>query len=84
MVYNGAYDHSSINRYKNIRHILNIFYKAKMVISVEVPTNHVIETLSENLDYDNNRRANGEIVTTNCNSVGVHFIDNKPTLGNVL
>jgi len=84
MVYNGAYDHSSINRYKNIRHILNIFYKAKMVISVEVPTNHVIETLSENLDYDNNRRANGEIVTTNCNSVGVQFIDNKPTLGTVL
>ena len=84
MVYNGAYDESSISRYTNIRHILNIFYKAKMVVSVEVPTDYVIETLSKNLKYDNNRRANGEIVTTNCNSVGVQFIDNKPTMGVVL
>ena len=84
MVYNGAYDESSISRYTNIRHILNIFYKAKMVVSVEVPTDYVIETLSKNLKYDNNRRANGEIVTTNCNSVGVQFVDNKPTMGVVL
>ena len=84
MVYNGAYDMSSINRYKNIRHILNIFYKAKMVVSVEVPTDYVIETLTKNLEYDNNRRANGEIVTTNCNSVGVQIVNNKPILGSVL
>ena len=84
MVYNGAYTFGNINRYKDIRHILNIFYKAKMVVSVEVPTNYVIETLTKNLEYDNVRRDNGEDVTTNCNSVGVQFVENKPTMGVVL
>jgi len=84
MVYNGAYSFENINRYKDTRHILNIFYKAKMVVSVEVPTNYVIETLTKNLEYDNVRRDNGEDVTTNCNSVGVQFVENKPTMGVVL
>ena len=84
MVYNGAYTFENINRYKDTRHILNIFYKAKMVVSVEVPTNYVIETLTKNLEYDNVRRDNGEDVTTNCNSVIIQFIDNKPTIGTVI
>ena len=84
MVYNGAYDQDSIERYGNIRHVLNLFYKEKMIMSVEVPTDYVIETLTKNLEYDNRRRANGEIVTTNCNSVGVQIEFNNPTIGNVL
>ena len=84
MVYNGAYDHESIARYRNIRHVLNLFYKEKMIMSVEVPTDYVIDTLTKNLEYDNARRANGEIVTTNCNSVGVQIDHNVPTIGVVL
>jgi hypothetical protein len=84
MVYNGAYDKESIARYANIRHMLNLFYKAELVATVEVPTDYVLETLNKNLDYDNTRRANGEIVTTNCNSVGVQFVDNTPTIGEVI
>jgi hypothetical protein len=53
-------------------------------MSVEVPTDYVIETLTRNLEYDNNRRANGEIVTTNCNSVGVQIEANLPIMGSVL
>ena len=84
MVYNGAYDHASIERYKNIRHILNLFHKEKMIMSIEVPTDYVIETLTENLEYDNRRRDNGEVVTTNCNSVYVQIIENKPKIGAVI
>ena len=84
MVYNGAYDQNSIDRYRNIRHVLNLFYKEKLIMSVEVPTDYVIETLTRNLEYDNNRRANGEIVTTNCNSVGVQIEANLPIMGSVL
>ena len=84
MVYNGAYSFENINRYKDTRHILNIFYKAKMVVSVEVPTDYVIEILSKNLKADNVRSDNGEDVTTNCNSVTIQFIDNKPTIGTVI
>jgi hypothetical protein len=84
MVYNGAYDKESIARYANIRHMLNLFYKAELVATVEVPTGYVLETLNKNLDYDNTRRAKGEIVTTNCNSVGVQFVDNTPTIGEVI
>jgi hypothetical protein len=84
MVYNGAYDQNSIDRYRNIRHVLNLFHKEKLIMSVEVPTDYVIETLTRNLEYDNNRRANGEIVTTNCNSVGVQIEANLPIMGSVL
>lgn len=84
MVYNGAYDHESIARYRDIRHILSLFYKEKLVMLVEVPTEYVINTLTKNLEYDNSRRANGEIVTTNCNSVGVQIDHNMPTIGVVL
>jgi len=84
MVYNGAYSFENINRYKDTRHILNVFYKAKMVVSVEVPTDYVIEILTKNLKDDNVRRDNGEDVTTNLNSVTIQFIDNKPTIGNVI
>ena len=59
-------------------------YISLEIISVEVPTDYVIETLTKNLEYDNNRRASGEIVTTNCNSVGVQIVNNKPILGSVL
>ena len=84
MVYNGAYDKSSIARYANVRQILNLFYKAELVASVEVPIDYVLKTLNENLDYDNARRAKGDIVTTNCNSVGVQFVNNIPTIGEII
>jgi hypothetical protein len=64
--------------------MLNLFYKAELVATVEVPIDYVLKTLNENLDYDNTRRAKGEIVTTNCNSVGVQFVDNTPTIGEVI
>ena len=81
MVYNGAYDYESIDRYKNITHWLSLFNGADMVGSVIVPTDYVIEHLTKNLDYDNKRRANGENVTTNCNSVKVQFADSVPLIG---
>lgn len=84
MVYNGAYTQESIERYRNIRHVLNLFHKAKLIMSVEVPTEYVVDTLTKNLAYDNARRANGEKVTTNCNAVGVQIEQNTPTIGHVL
>jgi len=84
MVYNGAYDKESIARYANIRHMLNLFYKAELVATIEVPTDYILETLNKNLDYDNTRRAKGDIVTTNCNSVGVQLVNNKPTIGEIV
>ena len=55
-----------------------------MIVSVEVPTDYVVEILSKNLKADNVRRDNGEDVTTNCNSVTIQFIGNKPTIGTVI
>ena len=81
MVYNGAYDYESIERYKDTTHWLSLFNGADMVGSVIVPTDYVIEHLTKNLDYDNKRRANGENVTTNCNSVKVQFADSVPLIG---
>ena len=81
MVYNGAYDYESIERYKDTIHWLSLFNGADMVGSVIVPTEYVIEQLTKNLDYDNKRRANGENVTTNCNSVKVQFADSVPLIG---
>ena len=81
MVYNGAYDYESIERYKDTIHWLSLFNGAEMVGSVIVPTDYVIEQLTKNLDYDNKRRANGENVTTNCNSVKVQFADSVPLIG---
>ena len=81
MVYNGAYDYESIDRYKDTIHWLSLFNGAEMVGSVIVPTEYVIEQLTKNLDYDNKRRANGENVTTNCNSVKVQFADSVPLIG---
>ena len=81
MVYNGAYDYESIERYKDTTHWLSLFNGADMVGSVIVPTDYVVEQLTKNLDYDNKRRANGENVTTNCNSVKVQFADSVPLIG---
>ena len=71
----------SIERYKDTIHWLSLFNGAEMVGSVIVPTDYVIEQLTKNLDYDNKRRANGENVTTNCNSVKVQFADSVPLIG---
>tara|TARA_Y100000310_G_scaffold29267_1_gene27741 strand:+ start:705 stop:1250 length:546 start_codon:yes stop_codon:yes gene_type:complete len=84
MVYNGAYSRENIDRYSNIRHILSLFYNEKLLMSIEVPTDHVLESLHEVLDAKNARREKGENVTTNCNSVTVTIRDSKPTIGNIL
>jgi hypothetical protein len=84
MVYNGAYDFVSIDRYKDTTHWLSLFNGADKVVSVIVPTSYVIEQLTKNLKYDNERRSRGENVTTNCNSVKVQFVNSVPLIGEII
>jgi hypothetical protein len=84
MVYNGAYDMASIERYKDTKHYLSLFYKGTLVTTVHVPTDYVIDTLSNVLAEKEIKRESGDIVTTNCNSVKVQWIDSEPTIGEVV
>ena len=84
LVYNGAYDHEIIDRYEEIDHYLILFYGGENVCTVKVPVEYVIETLRRNLDAKDARRAGGETVTTNCNSVTVPFIGSIPQVGEII
>ena len=81
MVYNGAYNYESIERYRDTVHWLSLFNGSEMVGSVIVPTEYVLEQLTQNLDDKNKRLAGGEKVTTNCNSVKVQFTNSMPSVG---
>ena len=84
MVYNGAYSAENIERYRDTRHVLTLFYNEKLLMSIEVPIDHVINSLYEVLERKEIRRAKGERVTTNCNSVMVPIVESKPSIGKVL
>ena len=84
MVYNGAYSAENIERYRDTRHVLTLFYNEKLLMSIEVPIDHVIDSLYEVLERKEIRRAKGERVTTNCNSVMVPIVESKPSIGKVL
>ena len=84
MVYNGAYSAENIERYRDTRHVLTLFYNEKLLMSIEVPIDHVIDSLYEVLERKEIRRAKGERVTTNCNSVMVPFVESTPSIVKVL
>ena len=85
MIYNGSYTKETINRYRDTDHIISIFYNEKNICNVEVPIDHVIDSLHEVLAKKiKKEKETGKKVTTNCNPVKVQFINNAPTIGKVL
>lgn len=85
MVYNGAYNHESIDRYNGIEQFLGLFYKSECVIIVKVPHQDIINKLHENLDYTIERaNKTGKNPTTNCNSFMVSFENNIPHIGEII
>ena len=84
MIYNGAYSAENIERYRDTRHVLTLFHNEKLLMSIEVPIDHVIDSLYKVLEAKEIRRSKGERVTTNCNSVVVPIVESKPSIGKVL
>ena len=83
-VYNGAYSKEIIGRYANTNHIFTIFDKAKLLIAVKVPTDYVLNTLYKILEDKEEKRASGEQVTTNLNTVSLKFNNGVPEIGEVI
>ncbi len=68
-VYNGAYTQDAIDAYSNHNHYFGVFWKEKCVLIIQLNTDYVINTLTEN----NNNRKDG--ATTNLNKVIVDLGD---------
>ena len=58
--------------------------KSKLIIAVKVPTDYVLNTLYKILEEKEKRRAKGEKVTTNFNSVSLSFNNGIPEIGEVI
>lgn len=85
MIYNGAYCDENIDRYVDIDHYIALFIKERLVCIVIVPTDYVIETLRNNLNKKLlAEQTDGKRRTTNLSKVTIKFINNVPTIGQVL
>jgi len=82
--YNGAYSKEIIAKYSNTTHVFTIYDKSKLIIAVKVPTDYVLNTLYKILEEKEKRRAKGEKVTTNFNSVSLSFNNGIPEIGEVI
>ena len=70
-VYNGAYNHESVDRYSKHDHYFGIFYDELCLMIIKIQNDYVIETLRKGVDKMLKKKGK----TTNGNSVAVNLRD---------
>ena len=63
-VYNGAYTHEAIDRYRKVTHYFTAYIGTQPLLTIKVPTEEIIRQLTHNLETSTKK-------TTNANSVRV-------------